>query len=176
MLPGALVEGTEVHPAVVCDAGPLIHLDELASLELLLDFAYVLVPQTVWSEVSRNRPRALESCPGHLRRVAPEGDEPPALTALAKSLFLGPGECEALHLALGQPEIILLTDDAAARLAAEALRVRVHGSIGVLLRAVRLGRRTKEQVIATLLGLSERSSLHVRPSLVAEVIERLRSP
>jgi len=169
------VERPEAHPAVVCDAGPLIHLDELASLDLLLDFTYVLVPQSVWNEVTRHRPHALESGSGHLRRIVVEGEEPPALAALARSLVLGPGEYEALQLALQQPLLILLTDDAAARLAAEALRISVHGSIGVLLRAVRLGRRTREQTIVTLEGLGERSSLHVRPALIAEVIQSLRS-
>ena len=53
------MERTEALPAVVCDAGPLIHLDELGQLDLLLDFAYVLVPTSVRGEVTRDRPRAL---------------------------------------------------------------------------------------------------------------------
>ena len=32
-------------PLVVCDAGPLIHLDELDALGLLADFAEVLVQE-----------------------------------------------------------------------------------------------------------------------------------
>ena len=120
--PGVSVERTEALAAVVCDAGSLIHLDELSSLDLLLDFAYVLVPSSVWSEVTRHRPRALAADGGHLRHVVVEGEAPPHLTALARSLVLGPGECEAIHLAIQQPGLILLTDDAAARLAAEALQ------------------------------------------------------
>jgi predicted nucleic acid-binding protein len=89
---------------------------------------------------------------------------------------VGSGEREGLHLALQRPGLILLTDDAAARLAAEALQLRVHGTIGVLLRAVRLGRRTRDQAIQTLEGLRDRSSLHVRPALIAQVVQRLRSP
>lgn len=169
------MERTEPYPAVVCDAGPLIHLDQLDSLDLLFDFASVLVPDAVWGEVAHHRPRALELGGGHLRRLRTEAAEPPALTALARSLALGPGECEALHLAVRTPGLVLLTDDAAARLAAEALRITVHGSIGVLLRAVRLGRRTQAQVIDTLEGLGERSSLHIRPALIAEIVQGLRS-
>ena len=37
-------------PLVVCDAGPLIHLDELGCLDLLADFSEVLVPETVGVE------------------------------------------------------------------------------------------------------------------------------
>jgi len=36
---------------VVCDAGPLIHLDEIDALDLLADFPRVLVPDAVWREV-----------------------------------------------------------------------------------------------------------------------------
>ena len=35
-------------PLVVCDAGPLIHLDEVGALDLLADFAEILVPEAVW--------------------------------------------------------------------------------------------------------------------------------
>lgn len=44
---------------VVCDAGPLIHLDELGCLDLLADFRSVLVPEQVRQEVERHRPDAL---------------------------------------------------------------------------------------------------------------------
>ena len=41
---------------VVCDAGPLIHFDELGCLDLLTDFRAVLVPEQVWREVQHHRP------------------------------------------------------------------------------------------------------------------------
>ncbi len=46
-------------PKVICDAGPLIHLDELGCLDLLTDFDQIIVPEVVWEEISRNRPSAL---------------------------------------------------------------------------------------------------------------------
>jgi len=66
-----------------------------------------------------------------------------------------------------------LTDDAAARLAAQALGLRTHGSIGVLLRSVRLGRRKKADVLSTLRGLPTRSTLHIRLSLLQEIIKQV---
>jgi predicted nucleic acid-binding protein len=51
------VAANEHLSVVVTDAGPLIHLDELDVLDLLNDFAEVLVPQAVWREVERHRPR-----------------------------------------------------------------------------------------------------------------------
>ena len=41
---------------VVVDAGPLIHLDELSSLDLLADLSPLLAPKSVWQEVRRHRP------------------------------------------------------------------------------------------------------------------------
>ena len=39
----------------VCDAGPLIPLDELGCLSLLEDFDRVVVPAGVWEEVQNHR-------------------------------------------------------------------------------------------------------------------------
>ena len=85
------MERTEPPPGVVCDAGPLIHLDELDSLDLLCDFSSVLVPRSVWGEVMRHRPRALETGVVGLTQVLIEGGEPALVTALARSLVLGSG-------------------------------------------------------------------------------------
>jgi len=38
--------------AVVCDAGPIIHLDELGCLDLLNDFSPLLIPGEVWQRCS----------------------------------------------------------------------------------------------------------------------------
>ena len=69
-------------PIVVCDAGPLIHLDELGCLDLLSDFSEVLVPEAVWREVRQHRPNALTHPSVELRCVSPTVPEPPALEAL----------------------------------------------------------------------------------------------
>ena len=44
---------------VVCDAGPLIHLDEVGCLDLLSDFQTLYVPRQVLIEVERHRPETL---------------------------------------------------------------------------------------------------------------------
>jgi hypothetical protein len=58
-------------PLVVCDAGPLIHLDEVGALDLLADFAEILVPEAVWREVLRHRPGALSHPALTFRRISP---------------------------------------------------------------------------------------------------------
>lgn len=68
---------------------------------------------------------------------------------------------------------LLLTDDSAARLAATSLGIRVHGSIGILLRAIRRRQRTKEDVLGLLRALPIRSSLHLKRSLLEAVIQEV---
>ena len=82
---------------VVCDAGPLIHLDELGLLELLSDFQAVFVPVQVWDEVDRHRPQALRSAV-RLQKVSVEVLADSRLQALARTFSLDLGEQAALSL------------------------------------------------------------------------------
>jgi len=92
------MEVTEGSPEVVCDAGPLIHLDELGCLDLLRDFPLVLLPEEVWREVEHHRPSALG--PGFdLQRRSVSISATPAFQALAQALALDRGEQAALSLA-----------------------------------------------------------------------------
>ena len=43
----------------IFDAGPIIHLDELACLDLISDFRENLLPHMVWEEINTYRPTAL---------------------------------------------------------------------------------------------------------------------
>jgi len=64
-------------PDVVCDAGPLIHLDELGCLGLLADFHTVSVPEQVWHEVESPRPGELQASGVEFQQVTvvlPEDD------------------------------------------------------------------------------------------------------
>jgi predicted nucleic acid-binding protein len=133
---------------VVCDAGPLIHLDELDCLDLLSDFASVLVPEEVWKEVAHHRPRALTH-DLQLQRRAVEISTEKEFHLLVRAFSLDLGEQAALSLMRSHRSAVLLTDDAAARLAAKSLGLRTHGTIGVLLRSIRRQLRKSEEVIFT---------------------------
>jgi len=160
-------------PIVVCDAGPIIHLDELDCLDLLADFSQVLVPEAVWHEVQRHRPTACHHHSVTLQRVSPDAPAPPELEALAQLLTLHDGEWEALRLAMDHPQALLLTDDTAARVAASSLGIRPHGTIGVLVRAIRRHQRSKPEVLAILRSLPARSTLHLKRSLLDAVIAQV---
>lgn len=157
---------------VVADAGPLIHLDELDSLELLADFKQVWVPDAIWCEVERHRPEALKQpFPSLVRKDVPQPS--PIIDALASMYTLHLGEREALTWCLAQQHSMLLTDDTAARLAAKSLGLSAHGTIGVLIRAVRRQLRTKAEVLQLLGDIPYRTTLHIRPSFLESVIREV---
>ena len=173
---GGYVETTDLLPfIVVCDAGPLIHLDEVGCLDLLSDFSRVLVPSTVWTEVQRHREQALQNRNVELIRIVPIAPEPPALEALGVIFSLHVGEWEALRVALENPSSVLLTDDTAARLAAGNLGIRTHGTVGILVRSIRRNQRSKQQVLSILESLPTVSSLHLKRSLLDSVIQSIQN-
>lgn len=165
---------------VICDAGPLIHLDELDCLDLLAGFREILVPEEVRIEVNRLRPlvfssSALQALPVRFEAALASSAD---LRQLAQAYSLDAGEVAALALQGSLPGSILLTDDSAARLAASALGRRAHGTLGLLLRSLRRGQRSREQVLALLDSLPERSTLYVGSKLLALVrgeVENLAS-
>src|SRR5947209_11614663 len=110
---GGCMAGPDFAGSVVSDAGPLIHLDELSCLDLLRDFAAVLVPEAVWAEVGRHRRSALRRRTMKLQRVASSPEAAPQLVRLAQAFSLNIGELEALELMRQFPDAIFLTDDAA---------------------------------------------------------------
>jgi predicted nucleic acid-binding protein len=89
-------------------------------------------------------------------------------------LSLHSGEWEALRLNLEHPGL-LLTDDTAARLAATSLGIRAHGTIGILIRAIRRNQRTKPQVLALLRSLPASSTLYLKRSLLDTVIREVEN-
>jgi uncharacterized protein len=109
---------------VVADASPLIALqqiDQLALLKALFD--EVVIPPAVAREVA---PRLM--LPSWIRERALQ--QPIAREILRASL--GPGESEAISLALEIHADRLIIDERAGRRVAEALGLRVAGVLGLL--------------------------------------------
>jgi predicted nucleic acid-binding protein len=107
---------------VIADAGPLIHLDELDSLDILADFGNIIVPNAVWSEVEHHRPQALKHQGLKLIRKNVINFST-QVNALMPLYTLHLGEQEALHLCMEYSDSMLLTDDTAARLASKNIGI-----------------------------------------------------
>jgi predicted nucleic acid-binding protein len=166
---------SEGYQIVICDAGPIIHLDELDQLSLLNDFGAVYIPKQVWDEVRLHRPQALSKAGPRFHKIDVPLVYESTFQSISKSFSLDLGEQAALMLMQEYPEAIFLTDDAAARLAAVTLGYRVHGSIGILLRAIRRKQLSEVEVIKILRELPNRSSLHIRPGVLANLDIRSKS-
>ncbi len=158
---------------VVADAGPLIHLDKLSALDVLSDYTAIFVPNAVWLEVFHHRPQALQASTVKLiRQLAPT---PTAkVDALSAVYTLHHGEREALELCLNHSVNTLLSDDSAARLAAKSLNIATHGTIGLLVRAARQHLRAPAEILTLLELIPQQTTLHIRPTLLNEVIEQVK--
>lgn len=116
----------------VSDTGPLLYLSLIHRTELLPQvFERVLIPQSVAAELSD--PSAPPQASGLIVRK-PDWLYICTVLGIDPSLQrLGPGEQEAIALALSVPADLLLTDDAAARrTATHVCKIAATGTIGVL--------------------------------------------
>ena len=73
------------------------------------------------------------------------------------------------------PSALFLTDDASARLVADRMGFKVHGTIGILVRAIRRGQMKPDQVLGILSQIPLRSSLYLKSSILEEVIDKIRN-
>jgi predicted nucleic acid-binding protein len=159
---------------IVCDSGPIIHLDELNCLYLLEDFQEILIPETVHKEIKRYRPSSFKKLslpfnlsPGNIPDNAP-------LLTLCRIFSLDVGETEALALMEKNPQAIFLTDDASARMVAEQMRFKVHGTMGILIRAIRRGQMETEEVLRILKEVPSQTTLYIKLSLLDEIILKIK--
>jgi predicted nucleic acid-binding protein len=156
----------------ICDAGPLIHLDELGGLVLLSNFTKIIIPEVVWEEVFRNRPSALNYSKLTKQKVHSFDDI--EYKSIVCTFSLDKGEQAALALMRYEPGAIFLTDDSAARLAAVQMGMKVHGTIGILIRAIRQGQKTPEEIVELLQSIPKKSTLHIRTDLLSSIINRVK--
>jgi predicted nucleic acid-binding protein len=99
--------------------------------------------------------------------------EPP-LQTMYRIFSLDAGEVAALAFMSKEPGLLFLTDDPAARLVATKLGYHVHGTIGVLLRAIRRDLMKPEEVIDRIKLIPLQSSLYIKASLLQEVISQVK--
>ena len=158
---------------VVCDAGPLIHLDEVGHLQLLADFKKVIVPHGVQHEVYRHSQISFEEPDINWSVVKAVFPLEQSVKVICNLFSLDAGEKEALSLLNKEPGAVLLTDDAAARIVATKLGYRVHGTIGVLVRAIRRDLLNPEEVAVALRRIRDVSTLYIKNSLLQEVISKV---
>lgn len=130
----------------VSNAGPLIHLAKIGRLNLLKEiFSEIIIPRTVKVEVAdrgkeKGRPDAFLIDSVNWIKVV---EDPPNADQLAEKAGIHRGEACVILLAKSLNATVLL-DDSDARKFALGLGLEVVGSVGVIIKAVRLGVISKD--------------------------------
>jgi predicted nucleic acid-binding protein len=159
----------------ILDAGPLIHLDELGSLLLLAGYREVLLPDIVEQEARKHRPKIqIDFIPG-LVRVSSKPPAAESLFELAAEFGLHAGELAAIAVLKEHHGNCLLSDDAAARAMAEAIGFQVRGTVGLILRGWQRKQISKTAACDLLQALPEKSTLHLRPGFLTNVLEQINN-
>ena len=138
------------------------------------DFKRVYVPDIVCKEVSIYRDSVFEKSSVGWDLISSQSPVKVSLQTIYRIFSLDAGEVAALTLMSEKPGMIFLTDDAAARLVATKLGYNVRGTIGVLIRAARRKLMDPEDVVAVLKHIPLNSTLHIKASLLKEVISRVK--
>jgi predicted nucleic acid-binding protein len=124
---------------VVSNTGPILHLTEAGSLDLMRHLGMIFIPPMVDMELKESVSNWSEMRPPW---ISVEELQPSFLTdALAweQAGVLHPGEAEAVALARQVRAHWFLTDDSIARLLAQTLGLEVHGSLGIVLWTAAMG-------------------------------------
>lgn len=124
---------------VVADAGPLIAFGRLRRIEVLARvFERIVVPRAVFeeSQVHPGLPDVRAIVSAHAAGLFVVEDSPPDLTRLPPDVELGEGEAVAIAFAAERGYGVLI-DEKLGRSVAEALNLKVIGTVGVLLIARR---------------------------------------
>ena len=140
----------------ICNSGPLIHLAMIGRLDLLESlFGWVVIPRTVKIEVvGQGKEEGMADAflvEGEIenRWIVVEDNIDGGAKGLADSAGIESGEAEAIMLARSERCLVLL-DDLAGRRFAIGLGLEVTGSIGVLVRAVKVGLMSRDEGLEAL--------------------------
>ena len=93
--------------------------------------------------------------------------------AIACAYCLHPGELSALMVSRLRHDGMLLTDDSAARLACVHMGIKAHGTLGLLLRAVRRKQKTPAEIKTLIRAIPSRTSLFIRGELLDRAVYEL---
>jgi len=161
--------------SAVSDAGPLIHLAEIDCLSLLSILESLHIPDAAWSEATElgRTPPADILRLGNVQRHTLSQAKVTRFIQRNSLEELHTGERECLYLCQQINVPLLLTDDLAVREAAKGLNLVPIGSLGIVVRAYRLGHVSLAEAEHRITELHDVSSLFVTRAIVELAIERL---
>jgi predicted nucleic acid-binding protein len=125
---------------IVCNTSPIQYLHQLGLLHILKALAgQVIIPPAVVDELAMGHRLGID-LPDLKVLEWVKVRRPASAPVLPLVTYLEPGETEVLALlALETPDAVVVLDDALARQTAEVLKIRLTGTLGLLLDAKRKG-------------------------------------
>jgi predicted nucleic acid-binding protein len=126
-------------PEVIADTSPIQYLYQIALLDVLnVLYGRIIIPEAVAAELNVGREGGI-SLPDVSSIDWMTVKRPLGHAILPIVPDLGPGEREAIALAIETTDSLLILDDALARRHAQLLRIKMTGTLGVLLKAKQTG-------------------------------------
>lgn len=161
---------------VVSDATPIISFLKINRLDILGKlFGEVLLPETVYEELTLNQffleeAEQVKSCE-FFKRVSVSNNN--AVGMLMRITGLDLGESEAIVYSDENKSDLLIVDEVRARRVATSMKLRITGTIGVLIAANENGLLNKDEALACaeILRLSKR---HISETLLNSFVENLK--
>jgi len=157
-----------------CDAGPLLHLQEIGRTACFSVFGRIFVPGPVLEEIENDtivdcvRKRKLfETVPVR------EADKV-SVEYTAHRYTLSIADSSVIQCARAKGLDTILTDDLGLRDVAKSRGLRPAGSIGLVLRACREKTLSKQETLSALDDLLVKSSLFVTPGLINKAKDAVR--
>ena len=141
---------------IVCNSSCFIALDRINRLDLLLNsFQEIIIPPKVAKEIDLN-----------LDWISVKSIKNTSVIQILKTQ-IDDGESEAIALSLELKDVVLLLDDKKARRIAEQLGLQIIGTIGLILRAKRIGLITE---VKPVLNELQTAGFRIRGTLYNEAL------
>lgn len=158
-------------PEVIADTSPVQYLFQAGLLDVLNSlYGRVTIPEAVAEELNVGRARGVHLPDlSSINWIAVKRPQSQMLLPLVPDL--GPGEREAIALAVETADSLLILDDALARRHARLLGVTLTGTLGVLLKARQTGRLL---AVEPVLGQLEALGFHLDAVTRASVLKLAR--
>lgn len=161
---------------VVSDATPIISFLKINRLDILGKlFGEVLLPEAVYEELTLNQffleeAEQVKSCE-FFKRVSVSNNNTVGMLMRITGLDLG--ESEAIVYSDENKSDLLIVDEVRARRVATSMKLRITGTIGVLIAANENGLLNKDEALACaeILRLSKR---HISETLLNSFVENLK--
>ncbi len=157
---------------IVCDTGPILHLQEAGLLELLNKAGDIYIPKVVDIELKELYPQWENNRPDWLRVESLSPNETTQAELLSASGLLDSGEAAAIILSKRLNAVWFLTDDTEARIFATLSGIEVHGSLGIVLWSAAMGHLNYDQSRSALDRLSK-TSLWISKAVLSQAYQAL---